>query len=91
MRFQSEMEITAVDSSLDALKTYARTVPAAKSVRHASIKNLPFDANSFDGIYNLGVMEHFHKDEIMVIAREFQRVLKPGGRLLLLGASRLRD
>ena len=45
VRFQSEMEITAVDSSLQALKTYARTVPAAKSVKHASIKNLPFEAN----------------------------------------------
>ena len=36
-------------------------------------------------------MEHFQRDEIIVIAQEFQRVLKPGGRLLLLLASRLRD
>ena len=82
VRFQSEMEITAVDSSLQALKRYARTVPAAQSVKHASIKNLPFEANTFDGIYNLGVMEHFQRDEIIVIAQEFQRVLKPDGRLL---------
>ena len=82
VRFQSEMEITAVDSSLQALKMYVRTVRAARSVRHASIKNLPFEANSFDGIYNLGVMEHFRKDEIIVIAQEFERVLKPGGHLV---------
>ncbi len=83
VRFQNEMEITAVDSSLQALKVYACTVPAAKCVKHASIKDLPFEGNSFDGIYNLGVMEHFQKDEIMVIAGEFRRVLKPGGCLLL--------
>jgi len=83
VRFQNEMEITAVDSSFNALKTYVRTVPGAKSVRHASIKALPFEAASFDGIYNLGVMEHFPENEIIAIAQEFRRVLKPGGRLLL--------
>ena len=82
VRFQSEMEITAVDSSLKALKTYARTVPAGEVGEACFHQDLPFEANSFDGIYNLGVMEHFHKDEIIVIAQEFQRVLKPGGRLL---------
>jgi dolichol-phosphate mannosyltransferase len=81
--FQNQMQITAVDSSLRALKTYVRTVPHAKSVRHASIRALPYKAASFDGIYNLGVMEHFPENEIVAIVREFRRVLRPDGRLLL--------
>ncbi len=81
--FQNEMEIFAVDSSLKALTRYTRTVPEAKCVRHASILALPFPAASFDGIYNLGVMEHFSRDQILTILREFRRVLKPGGRILL--------
>ncbi|MGA7216350.1 MAG: glycosyltransferase [Terrimicrobiaceae bacterium] len=81
--FQNEMRITAVDSSLRALNTYVRTVPHAKSVKHASIAALPYEPASFDGIYNLGVMEHFPENEIVAIAREFRRVLRPEGRLLL--------
>jgi predicted SAM-dependent methyltransferase len=65
------------------LETYRRTVPDAKSVRHASIFALPFENHTFDGIYNLGVMEHFQAEEITAILREFRRVLKPEGRLLM--------
>ena len=83
MSFQNEMKITAVDSSLSALKRYVRTVPGAKCVRHASIMDLPFVDSSFDGIYNLGVMEHFSRQDIIAIVREFRRVLKQDGRLLM--------
>jgi len=38
---------------------------------------------TFDGIYNLGVMEHFREEEIHKILKEFHRTLKPGGKLLL--------
>ena len=45
---------------------------------------LPFQDNSIDGIWNVGVMEHFTHTQIDAIMREFRRVLKPGARVLLL-------
>ena len=49
----------------------------------ADIRRLPFRDQSLNGIWNLGVMEHFEEDEQLTILREFHRVLKPGGKLLL--------
>ena len=49
----------------------------------ADIRHLPFRDQSLDGLWNLGVMEHFEEDEQLSILREFHRVLKPGGKLLL--------
>ena len=42
----------------------------------ADIKNLPFKDNSIDGIWNVGVMEHFNHKEVNDILNEFYRVLK---------------
>ena len=55
----------------------------------ADIRRLPFRDQSLDGIWNLGVMEHFEEDEQLQILREFHRVLKPGGHLLLWWPPRL--
>jgi len=38
---------------------------------------------SIDGIYNLGVMEHFTEQEIGKILDEFRRVLKPHAKAVL--------
>jgi len=51
---------------------------------HADIFRLPFRDASIDGIWNLGVMEHFTPSQLDRILREFHRVVKPGGRLLLM-------
>jgi SAM-dependent methyltransferase len=48
------------------------------------IFSLPFQNNSLEGIWNVGVMEHFTHDQIDKILREFHRVLKPGHRIVLL-------
>lgn len=48
------------------------------------IFRLPFQPNSIDGIWNVGVMEHFPHEQIDLILREFHRVLRPGGRVILL-------
>ncbi|MDB6026248.1 MAG: hypothetical protein JWM68_2471 [Verrucomicrobiales bacterium] len=80
---QHEMRIVAVDISPEALELYQRNVPYAVKTQHASIFGLPYADGSFDGIYNLGVMEHFTAEEIIQILREFHRVLAPGGKLVL--------
>jgi len=40
---------------------------------------LPFDDESFDGAWNIGVMEHFKADELVPVLREIYRVLKQNG------------
>lgn len=47
------------------------------------IFHLPFRDASIDGIWNFGVMEHFTQDQINQIMREFYRVLRPEGRIIL--------
>ena len=80
---QRRMRITAVDISPGALRLYARNNPRATGIRHASILGLPFMEASFDGAYNLGVIEHFSRDEIVRMLAEFRRVLKPAGRVVI--------
>jgi len=75
--------VTAVDVSERALRLYARNNPRASRIEQASIFDLPFEAGAFDGVYNLGVLEHFHLHEIREILGEFHRVLRPRGRLVV--------
>lgn len=45
---------------------------------------LPFSNESFDGIWNVGVMEHFDETNLIKIYREFARVLKKNGTVIIL-------
>lgn len=83
IRLHDRMIITAVDISPAALGLYQSNNRQAMDVRHASILNLPFAPESFDGIYNLGVVEHFEPHDIASILKEFHRVLKPDGKLVI--------
>jgi dolichol-phosphate mannosyltransferase len=76
------MNITALDISPAALIEYARYHPRHEHYLLGSIFAIPAEAGSFDGVFNLGVMEHFSEDEIVQILREFHRILKPGGRIV---------
>jgi ubiquinone/menaquinone biosynthesis C-methylase UbiE len=80
---QTAMQITAVDISTEALKIYLRNNPDAHDVKHASVFELPAEAETFDGIYNLGVVEHFSHAAIGLMLREFHRVLKQGGKIVI--------
>lgn len=48
------------------------------------IFRLPFKENSVDGIWNVGVMEHFTQEQIDQILGEFHRVLRPRAPMILL-------
>lgn len=48
------------------------------NVRFGDVRELPFPDNFFDGIWSLGVIEHFY-DGFDDIVREMWRATKPGG------------
>ena len=77
------VRVTAVDVSAPALERYARNNPGAYRVEQATVFDLPYDRAAFDGVFNLGVLEHFPGEQIHAMLREFHRVLKPGGKLLV--------
>lgn len=75
--------ISALDISPEALTIYKKANKHYRELIHGSIFAIPVEEASFDGIYNLGVMEHFTEKEIACILDEFNRVLRPGGRIVL--------
>jgi dolichol-phosphate mannosyltransferase len=77
------LKITACDISADAVRMYAQVNWPHCECRQADIMALPYEDGEFDGVYNLGVMEHFSPDEIRTAFREFYRILRPGGRVVI--------
>jgi len=51
-------------------------------MRLGDVRRLPFEDESFDGYWSLGVIEHFYEGYEQV-ANEMNRVLRPGGILFL--------
>ncbi len=78
------IDITALDISKNALHIYKKVHGENSKTIQGNIFNLPFADNSFDGLYNLGVLEHFTQNEIQEILLESKRVLKPKGRIVIL-------
>ena len=78
-------ELIALDLSKIALEKVKnnKKLPMTSTI-NASIFDIPFKENSIDGIWNLGVMEHFHKEDILKILNEFHRVLKKDSYCILL-------
>ena len=73
-----------MDISLEGLKI-ARQKSTLQNVHFVcgDIYHPPFRTDSVDGIWNLGVMEHFFEPEITRIFTALSRVVKPGGRCLI--------
>lgn len=49
----------------------------------ADLKSLPFPDNYADEIVAIHVFEHFYRWEVQGVLDEWERVLKPGGKLVL--------
>ena len=79
----SKFKVTALDISPNALAAYHARHPGVE-VRLGNVFDLSDVEARYDGIYNLGVMEHFEPEQIVAILRQFASVLKPGGKLVLL-------
>lgn len=81
-------DITALDISDEALKLYKlHNGPSSKTLK-ASIFEIPLKDKTLDGIYNLGVHEHFTGSENEKILKEYKRVLKDDGKIVLFWPSK---
>lgn len=75
--------VTALDISREALKLYKFNNGNKVKLLHASIFKIPVKSSAFTGVYNLGVMEHFTKEEDIKILNELRRVLRKEGKIIL--------
>ena len=76
-----EHSVIALDLSAPALKVYQRIHDDSHDLVRGTIFSIPIRDASIDGIYHLGVLEHFDEREIQQILAEFHRVLRPGGKM----------
>ena len=75
--------VTAIDISPIAISKYRASHGVHAESMVMDIFRVSHLGRQFDGLYNLGVMEHFEEDQIRRILAEFNSALKPGGRLVL--------
>lgn len=80
---KKSFDITALDISTEALKLYKFYNGFSSKTLKASIFEIPVKDKTYDGIYNLGVHEHFSGSENEKILKEFRRVLKDDGKIVL--------
>lgn len=73
--------VTAVDISASQIERNARAHPEIKFLQHDVAQPFPFANAAFDVIWCSEVLEHLF-DPVFAV-REMQRVLAPGGRLLV--------
>jgi demethylmenaquinone methyltransferase / 2-methoxy-6-polyprenyl-1,4-benzoquinol methylase len=91
-RVDSKTRVTGVDLSPKMLQKAQRLI-REKGYRNATLfqadaRHLPFQAETFDVIYSSYLLDLFQLNDIGRALVEFRRVLKPGGRLVLVNLSR---
>ncbi len=77
------INISALDISIPALNFYKKNNKNVKELIHGDLFNIPSGNGEYDGIYNLGVLEHFTHQEIEQILAELYRVVKPNGKMII--------
>jgi 2-polyprenyl-3-methyl-5-hydroxy-6-metoxy-1,4-benzoquinol methylase len=79
------MRVTAVDISPKAVELYRQRYGIKAKVVEGNIFELSRSVpETFDGIYNLGVAEHFSPEQIIEMFGQFHERLNAGGRIVIL-------
>lgn len=74
------MDVLGIDISEEMLDIAREKVPQAE-FKKIDMRNLPFDSDSFDGIWSAGSLQHIPRDEMRDLLEELRRILKEGGIL----------
>lgn len=78
----SIFKVTAIDISINAIHKY-KSINENNTAFVGNILNLTHLNKFYDGYYNLGVMEHFSREECRQILENANYVLKDGGKIIL--------
>ena len=80
-----EGEVVGIDLSQEMLSVAKEKLSKHKNVIliKGNLENISYPDNYFDAVVSVNVMHYFHN--LMVVLEEFHRLLKPGGRLVLVG------
>jgi ubiquinone/menaquinone biosynthesis C-methylase UbiE len=74
--------VSGVDKSERAIGFASRIIPEGRFTTTDGTV-IPFPDSSFDAVTCIQVLEHLTEEEIAAALGEFQRVLRPGGRLIV--------
>lgn len=80
-KFKNNAECQGIDFSDEALSFCAER--NVENTAKASVCELPFNDNSFDFVTSLDVIYHRGVEDDITALKEFKRVLKPGGKLII--------
>ena len=78
-----DYNITAVDISSNALELYKKINKDKAIMIKSNIFNMDFNGKKFDGIYNLGVVEHFVEKEFIAFLEHIKMHLSSDGKIIL--------
>jgi demethylmenaquinone methyltransferase/2-methoxy-6-polyprenyl-1,4-benzoquinol methylase len=91
-RIGRETRIYGVDTSTGMLALARQNLTAHGfsnfDLKEADSRQLPFEENTFDLLYNGYMLDLIPEQDMPGILSEFYRVLKPGGRMVLLNMSK---
>lgn len=77
------IEVTGLDYSFEAVEIAKKRVTKSKILMHDLRKRLPFKENYFDFVICVNTLYTLGKEGFENVLMEFERVLKPGGQLLV--------
>jgi ubiquinone/menaquinone biosynthesis C-methylase UbiE len=77
-------KITGIDLSVQMLEVARRRckLPNVEFI-HLESPALPFPENTYDKIFTHWVLQHASDEDVLLYLKEFKRILKPGGNVLL--------
>ncbi len=91
-RIGKETTIHGIDTSMRMLSLAEKNLLAHGfsnfQLKEADSRQLPFEENTFDFLYNGYMLDLIPVQDMPKILNEFYRVLKPGGRMILLNMSK---
>jgi SAM-dependent methyltransferase len=83
--------VWGIDPAPDMIRIAMQAAGSTGNAAHfklAAIEALPFDSSSFDAVLASAVIHHLPPDLKLIGLREVHRILKPGGRLLVVDVDR---